>query len=270
MDIKERVRKAIDDSLSSRDLVEIWNEYSNKMGYYEDRYYEMELFNDQCNGMTPLEIAEMLYKADFNPSHKYFKDNMWGITSFENDSDCDIELDDVIDYIVDNDEDFGDSRIREILDSADEDDDTIILIHPTYGEDIAIGKEEFRNEHDNEADMFFTESNEVMTGHEIVEWIDEHGGDELVITEFTLEKYLRRNGFTTEMCVCLHDGIVFGDDTCFDDGRFYQWFYCPTNGLLLKLYFASPSCSDLVLYIKEIKGNESQMDMYRLIQRYVH
>lgn len=267
-DIAVELNYYISNELSTDGLVGLnnrWNDETSDGNYI----YGMSDFDDVYRGESPSDIADAVTSGEYDSCDDYFVHEGSECHTFCDPSDW-IDTDELTDYMIDNDEDFGDSRIREILDSADEDDDTIILIHPTYGEDIAIGKEEFRNEHDNEADMFFTESNEVMTGHEIVEWLDEHGGDELVITEFTLEKYLRRNGFTTEMCVCMHDGIVFGDDSCFDDGRFYQWFYCHANGLLLKLYFASPSCSDLVLYIKEIKGNESQMDMYRLIQRYVH
>lgn len=263
----EQINDYFDNECDTSKLIEINNRWYDETcdGYMID---EMGDFDEHYGSRSPSDIADAVTGGNYDSCDDYFVDDGYCHTF------CDptdwIEFSDLIDYIVDNENDLGDSHIRKLLEEANnEEDETIILIHPTYGEDIAIGKEEFRIEHDNEADMFFTESNEVMTGADIVEWLDEHGGDELVLTEFTLEKYLERNGFRERRTVCMHEGILFGDDTCYDDGRYFQWFYCPTNGLLLKLYLDNPSHAE-ILYIKEVFGLEGILDMYRLIKRYIH
>ena len=266
-DIAVELNYYISNELSTDGLIRLnnrWNDETSDGNYI----YGMGEFDDVYRGESPSDIADAVTSGEYDSCDDYFVKEGSECHTFCDTSDW-IDTDELTDYMIDNDEHFGDSRIREILDSADEDDDTIILIHPTYGEDIAIGKEEFRTNYGTEAYLYFTENNEVMNGEEIVKWVEEHGGAELVITEFTLKKFLKQNGFTETMNVCTWEGIIFGDDTCYDDGRFFQWFYCPENGLVLKLYMQSPATHS-ILYIKEIEGFESELDMYRLIQRYIH
>lgn len=114
---EDKVRAVIDD-MNSSDVVELWNEYCDKQKYFEDRYLYMDEFNDLFCGSTPLKIAEVVYQEDFNPMHDYFKDGIYGVTSYEDAYDCvcDMDLNSLVDYIVDNDEDFHNSDIREALD----------------------------------------------------------------------------------------------------------------------------------------------------------
>ena len=242
-----------------------WNDETSDGNYI----YDIGDFDDHYSRNLPSDIADAVISGEYDSCDDYFVDDGYCHTF------CDptdwIDYAELTNYIIDNDEDFCDSRLRELLDEAnkEEDDDTIILIHPKYGEDIAIGKEEFRTNYGTEAYLYFTENNEVMNGEEIVKWVEEHGGAELVLTEFTLKKFLEQNGFTETRNVCTWEGIIFGDDTCYDDGRFFQWFYCPENGLVLKIYMQSPATHS-TLYFKEIVEFESELDMYRLIKRYIH
>ena len=114
--IKQRVREAIDNSLSDDDILEIWNGYCDRNQYYEDRFDDMDMFNLRYEGLTPLEIAKIVFKADFNPDHKYYRDGIYGVKSYEDAGDCDIDIDTLVDYIVKDDEDFGFDEIREALD----------------------------------------------------------------------------------------------------------------------------------------------------------
>lgn len=121
---EDKVRAVIDE-MDSSDVVNIWNEYSEKNMYFEDRYMYMDEYDDLFCGCSPLEIAEKIYEEDFNPNHDYFKDGIHGLTSFDDAwaCVCDMDLDSLVNYIVDNDEDFHNSDIREALDYEETEDE---------------------------------------------------------------------------------------------------------------------------------------------------
>ena len=124
---RERVSEAIEDMLST-DLIDVWNMYCDKGNNLEDRYLYMEEFNELFYGCTPLKIAEVVYDEDFNPNHEYFKEGIYGVTSYEDawSCVCDMDTDMLIDYIVDNDESFRNQDLRIALsedDGEDEDED---------------------------------------------------------------------------------------------------------------------------------------------------
>ena len=111
------------ENMSESKLYTIANEYFDKTEYYDDRIYDMEEFDEIMNGMSPSDIALKIFYGDFRPNDHYFKfDGCANFQSFDYISD-EVDLEEIADYIVDNDEDFDNSDIREILDEENEEDE---------------------------------------------------------------------------------------------------------------------------------------------------
>lgn len=80
--------------------------------------YNMDDFNEILEFLEPWDIARAAYFGDFNPTNDYFRLNVYGNLESTDDP-CNagwIDLDELAEYAIDNDEDFGDSEIRELLD----------------------------------------------------------------------------------------------------------------------------------------------------------
>lgn len=111
------------ENMSESKLFTIYNEYLDKTEYYDDRIYDMEEFDEMMDGMSPSDIALKIFYGDFRPNDHYFKfDGYDNLQSFDYISD-EVDLEEIADYIVDNDEDFDNSDIREILGEDDEEDE---------------------------------------------------------------------------------------------------------------------------------------------------
>ena len=122
MNREERLQNIID-NLEDAELISIWNEIQDANSYYEDHIYYMyeidELFHD-------VKVSEFLSNLadDFRVGDDYFKDGVWGIESFNDIYDV-IDDDEIINYIIGTEEDFGNDDIREILDEEEEEDEEV-------------------------------------------------------------------------------------------------------------------------------------------------
>ena len=114
---EERLQNIID-NMEDAELISAWNERCDSYSYYEDHIYYMseidELFYD-------VKVSEFLSNLadDFRVGDDYFKDGVWGIESFDDIYDV-INDDDLIEYIINEDDDLGNDDIREILDEEEE------------------------------------------------------------------------------------------------------------------------------------------------------
>ena len=117
---KTEMIKDLLENMSESQLYIIVNEYFDKTNYYDDRIYDMDEFDEIMSGMSPSDIATKIFYGDFRPNDNYFRfDGYANLESFDYISD-EVDLEEVADYIVDNDEDFDNGDIREILDEEDE------------------------------------------------------------------------------------------------------------------------------------------------------
>ena len=115
----EMIKDLLED-MSGSQLFMICNEYFDKTEYFDDRIYDMDEFDEMMDGISPSDIATKIFYGDFRPNDNYFKfDGYDNLKSFDYISD-EVDLEEVADYIVDNDEDFDNGDIREILDEEDE------------------------------------------------------------------------------------------------------------------------------------------------------
>ena len=120
---KTEMIKDLLENMSESQLYTIVNEYFDKTNYYDDRIYDMDEFDEIMSGMSPSDIALKIFYGDFRPNDHYFKfDGCANFQSFDYISD-EVDLEEIADYIVDNDEDFDNSDIREILDEENEEDE---------------------------------------------------------------------------------------------------------------------------------------------------
>lgn len=114
---KEEIKEILE-NLDDCELLRIWNEF--------DQYstiYTSEEFDEICGGMTPSEIALKCFNGDFNPNHDF-----WTFNGYENLKSSDyldelISIDDLADYIADNEEAFDNDDLQEYFDELEEDED---------------------------------------------------------------------------------------------------------------------------------------------------
>lgn len=121
---KQRAIEEILDNLADHEIVDVNNAYQECVN--GDKYiYSTDDFDELMDGMTPTEIANRVAFGDYNPYHMWFWFNGYGnIVSGDYPDRADGWFaSDISEYAVENDEDFGNSDIREILDENEEEDE---------------------------------------------------------------------------------------------------------------------------------------------------
>ena len=122
-DEKVEAIKNIIEGMDDSDAVALHNEYCYEINDYDDEIIEMERFDEICEGMTPSDIARIIFYGDFNPNHEYFHFNGYG--NFES---TDYPTDwiypgDIAREVVDRECAFENNEIQEEIDSWSEDED---------------------------------------------------------------------------------------------------------------------------------------------------
>ena len=123
--MEERIKEIIEE-MSTEDKIALWNEYCDSANRTDDWIYSMEEFDEQCSGMTPTEIAQSILYGDFRINDNYFWFN--GYANLESDNWIEGEkspfyIDELVDYIVENEEDFGNDDIAEVLEGEEEEEE---------------------------------------------------------------------------------------------------------------------------------------------------
>lgn len=114
-DVREDVEDTIED-MDDNDLLTVWNLYCEAVSWDDDVVHYIDEFNDMYSYGDPLDIARMVVGTGFSPNDYYFKSDYYGdLTS----DDCVAELindiDSLINYVIEHDEDFGNSDLRDAL-----------------------------------------------------------------------------------------------------------------------------------------------------------
>lgn len=102
------------DGMTEGDLIYYWNEYCQNNSYYDDMIHYQEEFDDYCQGMTPLEIAEVAEGSDIT-NCKYFREGIYGLETgcyFDDLGDTDT----LVDYCINSYKGLGIPEIDELLD----------------------------------------------------------------------------------------------------------------------------------------------------------
>lgn len=107
-------------NMADSEIVCAWNEYAEANRYYDDRINYIEELDDFCVGLSALQIIE--HYGTLDTSCRYFVDGIYSAESFDDPWSV-IEEEDLINYIIDNDDNLGFREIQEALDECDSDED---------------------------------------------------------------------------------------------------------------------------------------------------
>ena len=115
--IVENIREVVEDFKENK-LVELWNEFCDE-NYYEERisYLSDDEINDLFSNKTPAELIRM--GSDVNLDNKYFYFHLDELNTTDDIFDV-VDIDELVDYIIDNDDDCNDIDIRDLLDELEE------------------------------------------------------------------------------------------------------------------------------------------------------
>ena len=115
--IVENIREVVEDFKENK-LVELWNEFCDK-NYYEEVIYYLsdDEINDFFSNKTPAELIRIGSNVDLD--NKYFYFHLGELNTTSNIFDV-VDIDELIDYIIDNDNDCNDTSIRDLLDELEE------------------------------------------------------------------------------------------------------------------------------------------------------
>ena len=120
-DMRDEVLEMLRD-MDDYELVAIHNEYCDEVNYVDDRIYSMGEFDElYCmDGKSPLDVIRDAFNGSFNPNDDWFRWNGYGnLESTDRPEDW-MDLDDIADYIVENDEDFDNDDLRDLMDEIEE------------------------------------------------------------------------------------------------------------------------------------------------------
>lgn len=109
---REKLQEIID-NLDETVIITMWNDIcaDSDIIYYMD---ELDGFFNKRGYKSATSIIDSL-DDDFSTEDYYFSDGNWGIKSYDDIYDV-VDDDDLIDYMLEVDEDFGNDDIRDILD----------------------------------------------------------------------------------------------------------------------------------------------------------
>lgn len=115
--IVKNIKEVVEDFREEK-LVELWNEFCDK-NYYEERidYLSDDEINDYFSNKTPAELIRM--GSDVDLDNKYFYFHLDELNTTDNVFDV-VDIDELVDYIIDNDNDCNDTDIRDLLDELEE------------------------------------------------------------------------------------------------------------------------------------------------------
>ena len=115
--IIESIRVVVEDFKENK-LVELWNEFCDKNCYEERIWYLSDYeINDLFSNKTPAELIRIGKDVDLD--NKYFYFHLNELNTTDNIFDV-VDIDELVDYIIDNDDDCNDIDIRDLLDELEE------------------------------------------------------------------------------------------------------------------------------------------------------
>jgi hypothetical protein len=105
------------------EMVALHNEYCQMVNKFDDEIFDVDMFDELLQGLDPFEIACKVHYGDFNGGYEYFKFNAYGniqsICKWEIDRFVDIN--EIADYILDENYSFENNDILYILDDVEGD-----------------------------------------------------------------------------------------------------------------------------------------------------
>lgn len=118
--LKEKILEYLNNA-DAHDLISIHNEYCGSVNAYDDYIYSMEDIDELCAGQDAYWIACRAIFGDFNAMDDYITFNGYGnfVTLNEYSIKHHVFIDDIVDYIVENNDSLYNDDIQDILDEHD-------------------------------------------------------------------------------------------------------------------------------------------------------
>ena len=115
------------DNMSDSEMIDLWNEYCNDNGYYDDRieHFNEGVFNDLMSGKTPYEIYQIIDNSDISFFDDYCRYNGYELNTFSDIYDS-IDTGDLVEWVIEEENDLCNFDINELynkLSNEDEDED---------------------------------------------------------------------------------------------------------------------------------------------------
>lgn len=124
MDIQEKIKEVIEE-MTENEKISLWGNYCNEDSRMDDYIYSMEEFDEIFSGSLPWEIARTCYySGNFCPAHDYFWFNGYGNAESSDfpslDSKSPFYIDEIVSYIVDNENSLYNDDIQAALDERED------------------------------------------------------------------------------------------------------------------------------------------------------
>lgn len=118
-DVRTGLTKLLKD-LDADDLIVAYNNYCDNSNDSDSHIFQMDELNDVLEDKDPMEIVNMCFNGDhFNPNEDWFWfDGYANLESAGNVPGLPIEIDDMVDFMIDDDDDLEVEGAREILDEG--------------------------------------------------------------------------------------------------------------------------------------------------------
>lgn len=120
----EEKKQAIIDIINDMNddgMICVWDNYKRVTSDSDGYIYRVDEIDEALESTQPWEILRMGFYGDFRPTDAFFKFDGYGnLKSFNYLSD-EIYADEIAEYCIGNNEDFGSDEIREILDEEEGD-----------------------------------------------------------------------------------------------------------------------------------------------------
>jgi hypothetical protein len=126
MDIRKRIQEVLYDMSETELIFDVYNEWCSKNNYHDDRIDNICDIDEFLGECSFTEALKQIDTDNFDLSDDYIMCTIYGYKSLDDDEAFEVvedNISDIIDYIIENDEDFGNDGIRDILDEANEAED---------------------------------------------------------------------------------------------------------------------------------------------------
>ena len=115
--IIEEINNVVE-SFTEEQSIEAWNNYCERNGYEETiEWLSDETINELFASKTPSELIRM--GEDIDLDNKYFYFHLGELNTTDDIYDV-VDDSEIVAYVIDYDDDFGDSELRELLDELAE------------------------------------------------------------------------------------------------------------------------------------------------------
>ena len=108
------------EAMQDHEIIDLHNQMCEGNNYMDDYIYDNDIDDLLCN-QKPSEVVNALHR-DYNINDDYAVFTIYGLNSFSylGDENSPIDYDEIVNYILDNEDDCGYSEIAEILEEEDE------------------------------------------------------------------------------------------------------------------------------------------------------